>query len=96
MQVSDDEARHAYNLRNEKIGLRYIELASSDFAAKISPTESQIADYYKRNSEQFREPERIKIVYVHYTPLVLAAKYTPTDKEVEDYYNRNAEDALHS
>jgi peptidyl-prolyl cis-trans isomerase D len=91
VQVSDDEARHAYNLANEKIGLRYIELAYSDFAAKISPTEAQIADYYKKNAEQFREPERIKLTYVHYDPLVLAAKYTPPDKEVEDYYKRNAD-----
>jgi peptidyl-prolyl cis-trans isomerase D len=88
--VSDDEARHAYNLANEKIGLRYVELAYSDFAAKISPTEAQIADYYKKNAEQFREPERIKLAYVHYEPLVLAAKYTPPDQEVEDYYKRNA------
>jgi peptidyl-prolyl cis-trans isomerase D len=90
VQVSDDEARHAYNLANEKIGLRYVELAYSDFAAKISPTEAQIADYYKKNAEQFREPERIKLAYVHYEPLVLAAKYTPPDQEVEDYYKRNA------
>ncbi|MGH7925001.1 MAG: peptidylprolyl isomerase, partial [Candidatus Binatus sp.] len=90
VQVSDDEARHAYNLANEKIGLRYIELAYSDFSAKISPTETQIADYYNKNKEQFREPERIKLSYLHYEPLVLAAKYTPPDKEVEDYYKRNA------
>ncbi len=90
VQVSDDEARHAYNLANEKIGLRYVELAFDDFAAKISPTESQIADYYKKNAEQFREPERIKLTYVHYEPLVLAAKYTPPDNEIEDYYKRNA------
>ena len=90
VQVSDDEARHAYNLRNERIGLRYVEIPFSDFTAKISPTESQIADYYKKNAEQFREPERVKLVYVHYEPLVLAAKYTPPDKEIQDYYNRNA------
>jgi peptidyl-prolyl cis-trans isomerase D len=90
VQVSDDEARHAYNLANEKIAVRYVEFAFNDFSAKISPTESQIADYYKQNSDQFREPERIKLSYIHYEPLVLAAKYTPPDKEVEDYYKRNA------
>ena len=91
VQVSDDEARHAYNLANEKIGLRYVEFAYSDFAAKISPTETQIADYYKKNAEQFRQPDRIKLAYVHYDPLVLAAKYTPPDSEIEDYYKRNAD-----
>ncbi len=90
VQVSDDEARHAYNLRNERIGLRYAEMPYSDFTAKVSPTETQIADYYKRNAQQFREPERVKLLYVHYEPLVLAAKYTPPDKEIQGYYNRNA------
>ena len=90
VQVSDDEARHAYNLANEKIGLRYAELAYADFTAKVSPTEKQIADYYKKNAEQFREPERIQLTYVHYEPLVLAAKYMPSDKEIQDYYDRNA------
>jgi peptidyl-prolyl cis-trans isomerase D len=89
--VSDDEARHAYNLANEKIGLRYVEVSYADYIAKISPTESQIADYYKGNAERFREPERIKFAYVHYEPLVLAAKYTPPDKEIQDYYNRYAD-----
>src|ERR1700683_2331354 len=95
VQVSDDEARHAYDLANEKIGVRYVEFAFSDFSAKISPTESQIADYYKQTSAQFREPERIKLSYIHYEPLVLAAKYTPPDKDVEDYYKRKAKDPLH-
>ncbi len=89
VQVSADEVRHAYNLRNERIGLRYVEIPYSDFTAKISPAESQIADYYKKNAEQFREPERVKLTYVHYEPLVLAANYTPPDKEIQDYYNRN-------
>jgi peptidyl-prolyl cis-trans isomerase D len=90
VQISDDEIRHAYNLANEKIGLRYIELAYSDFAPKISPTEAEVADYYKKNQELFREPERIQIQYIHYEPAVLAASYNPPDKEVEDFYNRNS------
>ncbi len=92
VQVSDDEARHDYNLANEKIGLRYVEFASTDFVGKISPSEAQISDYYKKNSEQFREPARIKLAYIHYDPLVLAAKYTPPDKEVEAYYKNNAKE----
>jgi peptidyl-prolyl cis-trans isomerase D len=90
VQVSDDEVRHAYNLANEKIGLRYVELAENDFLTKVTITENQVADYYKKNAEQFREPVRVKMTYVHYDPLALAAKYTPSDKEVEDYYKRNA------
>jgi peptidyl-prolyl cis-trans isomerase D len=90
VQVSDDEARHAYNLRNERIGMRYIEIPYNDFVAKVTPAADKIDDYYKKNAEQFRTPERVKITYIHYAPLSLAARYTPTDKEIQDYYTRNA------
>ncbi len=89
VQVSDDEVRHAYNLQHEQVGLRYIVVPYSDFTAKISPTEQQIADYYKKNAEQFREPERVKILFIHYAPLVLAANFVPSDKDIQDYYKRN-------
>jgi len=89
IQVSDGEVRHAYNLQHEQVGLRYLVIPYSDFTAKISPTEPQIADYYKKNAEQFREPERVKILFIHYAPLVLAANYAPSDKDLQDYYKRN-------
>ncbi|HYR79289.1 MAG TPA: SurA N-terminal domain-containing protein, partial [Candidatus Dormibacteraeota bacterium] len=95
VQVSDDEARHAYNLRNEKVALRYIEIPYSDFSAKIAPTEKQVADFYNKNAEQFREPARVKITFIHYAPLALAAKYTPTDKEIQDYYKSNSKTFSH-
>ncbi len=89
VQVSADEARRAYDLRNQKIALAYVEIPYQPFMSKVSPTPQQIEDYYKKNQENFREPERIKIAYVHYDPQVLAAKVNPSDKEIEDYYKRN-------
>lgn len=89
VQVSEDEARHAYDLRNQKIVLAYVEIPYQQFISQVSPTPQQVEDYYKKNQEQFREPERIKIVYVHYDPHLLAAKVNPSDKEIEDYYKRN-------
>ena len=50
VQVSDDEARHAYNLANEKIGLRYVEFALHRFRREnFAEPKAQIADYYKKN-----------------------------------------------
>ncbi len=89
VQVSADEVRHAFNLRNELIGLSYLEVPYASFTAKIDPTPQQLQDYYNHYRDQFREPERIKIAYIHYQPLALAANYTPTDKDIEDYYKRN-------
>ncbi len=89
VQVSDDEARHAYDLKNQLLSVAYIVLPYEDFIPKITATPQQVADFYKKNQEMFREPERIKIVYLRYDPLQLAARFVPTDKEIEAYYKRN-------
>jgi peptidyl-prolyl cis-trans isomerase D len=89
VQVSDADARHAYDLRDEKIKLAYLRIPYEDFAAKISPTPKQVEDYYNAHKDQFQEPERIKIDYIHYDSAILGGKVTPSDKEIADYYNSN-------
>src|SRR5579872_2178115 len=89
VQVSDAEARHEYDLRNEKVKLAYLTIPYQDFVAKISPTAKQVEDYYNAHKDDFREPERVKIEYLSYDPAVLAAKVSPSDKEIDDFYKSN-------
>src|SRR5579885_2213345 len=89
VNVSEDEARHVYNLNNLRIGLAYIRIPWEQYRARVNPTAEQIAAYYKQYAERFRRPEREKIAFIHYQPLMLAASYAPNDKEIEDYYKRN-------
>lgn len=89
VQASDPEIRHAFNLRNQKVGLAYLEFPWNDFTAAVNPTDQQIADFYKAHLEGFREPERVQIMFIHYEPLTLAAKFTPSDKDIEYYYRTN-------
>lgn len=89
VQVSDAEARHAYDLHNEKLKLAYVVVPYQDFVAKISPTPKQLEDFYNLRKDEFREPERIKIAYIDYDPAILGAKITPPDKDIQDYYNSN-------
>jgi len=89
VQVSDAEARHEYDLRNEKVKLAYLMIPYQDFVAGISPTPKQIEDYYNAHKDDFREPERIKIAYIDYDPAILAAKEMPSDKDIDDYYKSN-------
>src|SRR5262249_51788213 len=84
--VSEDEARAAYNLRNQTIALRYIEVPYSNYLAKNSPTDQQLADYYKQHQDDFREPERAQVELIHYTPKTLAGSVNPSDQEIKDYY----------
>ena len=89
VQISDAEARLDFDQRNANLALAYVAIPSSQFSAKQNPTDQQIADFYKRTGEKFREPERVQIVLVNYDSAALAEKINPSDKEIEDYYNRN-------
>jgi peptidyl-prolyl cis-trans isomerase D len=89
VQVNDAEARHAYDLRNQKVKLAYVRIPYQDFTAKISPTPKQIEDYYNSHKDEFREPERVQLAYIHYDPAILAAKVSPSNKDIEDYYKSN-------
>ncbi len=87
--VSDSGARHVFDLRSESLSLAYIEVPYQNFVAGISPTETQVGQYYQAHQEAFREPERIKIDYIHYDPMVLASDFKPTDKQIEQFYQDN-------
>ncbi len=89
VQVSDADARHAYDLKNQKISVAYVEIPAQDFVAKISPTPDQLEAFYKSHQDAFREPDRIKVAYIRYDSALMAAKITPSDKDIEDYYKSN-------
>jgi peptidyl-prolyl cis-trans isomerase D len=89
VQVSDADARHAFDLRDEKIKLAYFQIPYLDFVAKISPTSKQVEDYYNSHKDEFKEPERVKIAYLTYDLAILGGKVTPSDKEIAAYYQTN-------
>jgi len=89
VQVTDAEARHTYDLRNQKVKLAYLKIPYTDFTAAISPTPKQVEDYYNSHKDAFQEPERVKLDYIHYDPAILSAKIAPADKEIDDYYKSN-------
>lgn len=86
--VSDAEARHEYDQRSLMLSMSYVEFPYADFTAGIAPNQKQIADYYKKNREQFRQPERISFEFIRYSPDEMGADVKPSEKEIADYYKR--------
>ncbi|HTW87755.1 MAG TPA: SurA N-terminal domain-containing protein [Candidatus Binataceae bacterium] len=89
VQVSDAEARRAFDLQNEVVSLSYFEVPYDRYIAAVHPTPAQIARYYKDHAEDFREPDRIKITYVYYDPMKLAAAAPLREVDIQDYYGDN-------
>lgn len=89
VQVSDAEARRAFDLQNEVVSLSYFEIPYDRFSAAIHPTPRQVEQYYKDHAEDFREPDRIKLEYVYYDPMKLAAATPLREVDIQDYYGDN-------
>jgi peptidyl-prolyl cis-trans isomerase D len=89
VRVSESEARDLFDQQNEKLSMAYIEIPYAQFAAGIHPSERELADYYKRNSDEFRELESARAAFIRYDSFALANKLTPSDHEIKDYYDRS-------
>jgi peptidyl-prolyl cis-trans isomerase D len=88
VQVSNSEARQIFDQQNEKLSMAYIEIPYAKFAPGIHVTDQEVADYYKRNSDEFREPERAQAAFIRYDSIALAETLAPSDKEIQDYYKQ--------
>lgn len=88
--VSDEEAFIAYKDKNEKAVVYYVSFDAKDFSDELDEIEeSDLEDYYSKNKEEFREPEKIKIAYLLFDPAVFKEGIVVEQKEIEDYYTLN-------
>ncbi|UKV74845.1 SurA N-terminal domain-containing protein [Burkholderia vietnamiensis] len=68
-------------------------LKSSDFAAKVQPTDAQLTAYYDAHKQSFATPETATIQYLVYSPAAAAAAAAasaqPTDADIKKFYDDN-------
>jgi peptidyl-prolyl cis-trans isomerase D len=85
VKISDKEIYDLYVLQNRKVNVSFLRIAGSDIKNKISPVESEMEDYLKRNNNLFRVPEQTKIKYLLFTPDSFSSDITEDD--IKSYYN---------
>jgi len=56
VKLNDDLIRQEYLKTNTELNIHYIASLFSDFAAKIKPTDKELADYFEKNKAMFKEP----------------------------------------
>ncbi|WP_423392537.1 SurA N-terminal domain-containing protein [Burkholderia sp. LMG 21824] len=64
-------------------------LKTSDFAAKVQPTDAQLVAYYDAHKQSFATPETATIQYLVYSPAAAAASAQPTDADIKKFYDDN-------
>jgi peptidyl-prolyl cis-trans isomerase D len=64
-------------------------MAAADFAAKVTPTEGDIEQFYKDNSGLFQAPEQIDVEYLVLDAAGLAQGITLNEEDLKAYYKEN-------
>ncbi len=85
VKISDKEIYDLYVLQNQKINVTFLQISGEDMKKKISPAQSDLEDYLKRNGNQFRVAEQTRIKYLFFGADSVPA--TISDSEIKSYYS---------
>ena len=80
----------ALNAFLEKREVQVARFNSADYAAKLSPTDADIEQFYKANERLFQAPEQASIEYVLLDLDTVAKSITVNEADLKTYYEQNS------
>ena len=83
-------AQTALNAYYERREVQLTRFNTSDYTAKVNPTEAEIEDYYKANPNQFQAPEMASVEYVVLDLDTVKKTIALNEADVKTYYEQNA------
>ncbi len=81
----------ALNAYFEKREIQLARFSASDYAAKLSPTDADLEQYYKANEKLFQAPEQASIEYVLLDLDTLTKGISVNEADLKTYYGQNAQ-----
>ncbi len=81
----------ALNAYFEKREIQIARFSTADYAAKLSPTDADLEQYYKANESLFQAPEQANIEYVLLDVDTIKKGITVSDADLKAYYDQNAQ-----
>jgi len=76
-------------LQEERREVREQRFAAADFAARVQPTDAQLAAYHEANGRTFETPESAKVEVVVLTRDALASQISVSPEDLKTYYEQN-------
>jgi peptidyl-prolyl cis-trans isomerase D len=90
VKVSETELEQAFRMRREEVRAAWALVELAPIVAAASVTDEDLAAYFAKHPDEFRQPDRRRVQYVTLSP----KSFTPTvtDAEVEKYYREHAKE----
>jgi len=86
-QVQEREARDLFQFSQERLVVDYLLLPWEDFKDGVTPTEEEIATYYKDNMERFKRPATAGFNLLLLAPANLASRQEVDEAAMRAYYD---------
>lgn len=90
-KVTQLEVRNAYSDAGQKIGVAVVAFNATNYTAQVRLADKDIEDYFNKNKETYRIPDRVKVRYVKISVDGFLPKVTVTDAEIKDRYEKEKE-----
>jgi len=90
--ISEEEAREAYLIENERVNLEFIRVKTEDFLEKSEATRAEVEEYFSSHRESFRIPEKVNLQYMVFRPRDFGDKVDISQEEIKTYYETNIDD----
>lgn len=87
--VTHQELTRIESLIKQKRDITYATLSSSDLKDSIKVSDADVKKYYDEHSQQYMDPEQVKIAYVELSLNNISASIKVTDKALKEYYESN-------
>lgn len=88
---SNSAADLALNAYFEKREIQLARFNTADFAARLSPTDADLEQFYKANEKLFQAPEQANIEYVLLDVDTVKKSVTINEADLKTYYEQNAQ-----
>lgn len=88
-QVTDDELRKEYEVRESKINLRFLRLSRQLIDQQVEVGDAEAKKYFAANRDKFTYPEARRVDAVIFQAREYLDGVSITDAEVKDYFDKN-------
>ena len=89
--ASTSAADMALNAYFEKREIQVVRLNAADYAAKLTPADADLEQYYKANEKLFQAPEQASIEYILLDLETLKKGMAVNEADLKTYYAQNAQ-----
>jgi peptidyl-prolyl cis-trans isomerase D len=90
--VTEHEVRDLYALDHDTIDVAFAKVPYAPFHDAATASDAEVSEYYEKNREVFRRPERVTLAYVAYSPKDLEPSVAVSDESVAAYYDSHQSD----